>query len=79
MNTLTTFEQEATDLELHVSLCAERYKDLDSRLGSLEAKMDQIGAEIRNNKTEIVKILVATAGSIITAILALAVTILIKF
>jgi chromosome segregation ATPase len=77
MSTLPTFEQESTDLELHISLCAERYKELDSRLGSLEGKMDQLSNKIDGFRTDIIKIFVGTAGTIIVAIIS-AIAVLLK-
>ena len=79
MISIATVDQESQDLDLHVQLCAQRYADLDSRLTSLEVKTDQILAEIRQNKVEIVKIMIGTAGTVIASVLALIVTILIKF
>ena len=79
MMSIATVDQESQDLDLHVQLCAQRYAELDSRMTSLEVKTDQILAEIRQNKVEITKIMVGTAGTIITSMLALVVTILMKF
>lgn len=80
MNTLfPLIKGEEDDLELHVRLCAERYKELDSRLTSLAGKVDQLGVEIRNNRLEIVKVLIGTGGTILVAMLTLTVTILTKF
>ena len=79
MISIATVDQESQDLDLHVQLCAQRYKDLDSRLTSLEVKTDQILAEIRQNKTEMTKIMIGTAGTVIASVLALVVTVLIKF
>jgi SMC interacting uncharacterized protein involved in chromosome segregation len=79
MISIATVDQESQDLDLHVQLCAQRYAELDSRLTSLEVKTDQILAEIRQNKIEITKIMIGTGGTIITSMLALVVTILMKF
>jgi hypothetical protein len=76
---IDTIKSEHTNLELHVELCAQRYSELDTRLCSLEVKTDAILSEIRQNKTEIVKIVVGTAGSVIIAMLGLITTILMKF
>ena len=79
MIAIATVDQESQDLDLHVQLCAQRYAELDSRLTSLEVKTDLILAEIRQNKTEMTKIMIGTAGTVIASVLALIVTILIKF
>ena len=76
---IATVDQESQDLDLHVQLCAQRYSELDSRITSLETKTDQILTEIQKNKVELTKIIVGTAGTVITSMLALIVTILIKF
>lgn len=71
MTTLPQFDNEANDLQLHVELCAQRYKELDTRLNSLESKMDQLSSKIDQYKGDFGKIMVTTAGSIIVAIVAL--------
>jgi prefoldin subunit 5 len=50
---------EKKSLEAHVELCAERYENLDTKLNSLEARMDRLEGylvEIKNslvsNKSE---------------------------
>lgn len=69
MNTLTTINAEKEDLSTHVDLCAQRYKDLDSRLGHLEAKVDKISDKIDQIRPEISKILIGTAGTILVALI----------
>jgi len=73
MNYTNTFmDKEKTDLELHVDLCAQRYAELDKRLGSLEEKMDDVKDSIDENRTIIVKSFIATAGTIVVALCGLA-------
>lgn len=78
-NILPTFNEEETNLELHVKICAERYKDLDDRMDRLETKLDKINEKVEGFKSELTGILVKTGGTIVVAILALIGTILTKF
>lgn len=50
MSTTTKIEKE--NLEAHVELCAERYKNLETKLDSLESRMDKLEGylvEIKNS------------------------------
>lgn len=76
--TIPNFEEEETDLGLHVKLCAERYKNLDSRLNSLENKVDEISIKVDSFRQDMVKALIATAGTIVVAVIGAVVTIITK-
>jgi chromosome segregation ATPase len=78
MPLLDTIDQEHTDLALHSELCARRYEEVERRLGSLEAKIDEIQDKIDSFRTDIVKILVGSAGTISVAIITLIITIINK-
>jgi hypothetical protein len=39
---MSSSEIEKENLEAHVVLCAERYKNLDQKLGNLEDRMDKL-------------------------------------
>ena len=69
INIMPTVDQESNDLDLHVQLCAQRYMELDERLGKLEVKVDGIANKIDTFKTEIAKIMLTTAGTIIVALI----------
>lgn len=69
-------DQERTDLNLHIDLCAKRYNELNDRLHIIEEKVENIGKKIDSNKTEINKALIATCGTIIVSIIGLATVIL---
>lgn len=43
---------EQTSLELHVELCAERYKRLEEKIGFVEDRLDQIHTDFASFKTE---------------------------
>ena len=78
MGLLETIDQEHEDLALHVDLCASRYEAVEKRLTSLESKIDVIHNKIDSFRTDIVKILVGSAGTISVAIITLIVTIINK-
>jgi chromosome segregation ATPase len=69
MTTIDTVTAESTDLELHVELCAQRYQELDARLTSVETKLDKLSETVNSLKNDLVKTLIASAGSIIVAII----------
>ena len=75
---IDTISQEHQDLALHVDLCAQRYESVEKRLTSLESKVDHLAIKIDTYKTDIVKILVGSAGTIAVAIIGLIVTIINK-
>ena len=64
-------DQERHDLNLHIDLCAKRYKELSERLDNIEGTVRDISHKIDSNKSEINKALIATAGTIIVAIISL--------
>ena len=43
---------ELTSLELHVELCAERYKRLEEKIGYVEESLDRIHADFSSFKTD---------------------------
>jgi len=78
MNFIETIDKEKTDLELHVDLCAQRYAELDRRLGVLEVKMDEVKTAVVDYKSAIIKACIATAGSVIVSVIGLVGVILTK-
>ena len=79
MPQLQTIEQEHTDLNLHVDLCAQRYASLDTRLTKIEAKIDSFEAILTKNKRSLASIIITSSATILTGIISLIVTILLKF
>ena len=69
---------EKTNLEAHVELCAQRYDALEKRLSSIESKVSTIQDTIEKNSLSTIRILIGTAGTVITGILGLVVVILQK-
>ena len=48
-------EIEKTNLEAHAELCAERYENLESKLSTLDGRMNNIESGLDELKTEIVR------------------------
>ena len=69
---------EKTNLEAHVDLCAQRYDSLDKRLTSIEGKFGDLKKLIEDGHTSMTKVIIGTAGTVITGVLALMVVILQK-
>jgi len=67
---------ERTNLEAHVDLCQERYLNLETRLGKVESKLEKIDTDLVEIKSMIsrshvnqTRMLLTTAGGIITVLL----------
>jgi hypothetical protein len=71
-------ELERTSLEAHVDLCALRYAQLDSRLTTLESKVDNMHKDIVDGQKSLTKVIIGTAGTVIAGVLGVVVTILLK-
>lgn len=69
MSKTTDIEKE--NLEAHVELCAERYKQLETRLDAVEGKIGTLQETIEKSSLNTIKILIGTAGTIIVAVLSL--------
>jgi hypothetical protein len=69
MSKPTDIEKE--NLEAHVELCAERYKQLETRLTTVETKIGTLQETIEKSSLNTIKILIGTAGTIIVAVLSL--------
>lgn len=67
---------EKENLEAHVELCAERYKTLETRLTSIENKVEQLSVIIQQSQNSMTKVLVGTAGTVIAGVISIVVVIL---
>ena len=76
---METTNLERTNLEAHVDLCAERYKQLDLRLSTLEVKVDAISTAIANSSNSMKTVVITSTATVVTGILGLIVTVLLKF
>jgi hypothetical protein len=75
---MATTDIEKENLEAHVELCAERYKQLETRLDNVEGKIGTLQETIEKSSLNTIKILIGTAGTIIVAVLSLLGVILTK-
>lgn len=73
---VTDIEKE--NLEAHVELCAERYKQLESRLVKIESKVNELSGTIKESHLSTIKVLIGTAGTVIASVLGLVVVLLQK-
>ena len=71
-----TFEQESSDLDLHVKLCAQRYGDLERRISSVETKIDDLRETVLQSRNDIWKILIGCCGTVIVAVISAVATVL---
>jgi hypothetical protein len=71
-------EIEKTNLEVHVDLCAQRYESLDKRLTSIEGKFETLQQLIEKTHNSMTKVIIGTAGTIITGVMGLIIVILQK-
>jgi hypothetical protein len=78
MSIFPLIEGEENDLALHTKICAERYKDLDSRLSSLETKVDKLVDLIASTKHDMTKAMIATGGTVVVSVIGLIGVILTK-
>ena len=62
---------EKENLEAHVELCAERYKQLETRLGTIENKVNDLHVTIQKSHLNTIKVLIGTAGTVIVGVLSL--------
>ena len=60
---------EKTNLEAHVDLCAQRYDSLDKRLSSIENKFDKLQELIEKSHNSMAKVIIGTAGTVVTGVL----------
>ena len=69
---------EKTNLEAHVDLCAQRYDNLDKRLTSIEYKFDKLQELIEKSHNSMAKIIIGTAGTVVTGVLGVLIVMLQK-
>jgi hypothetical protein len=75
---MATTDIEKENLEAHVELCAERYKQLDNRLVAIETKVGNLQKTLEESHMNTVRVLIGTAGTIIVGVLSLIGVILTK-
>ena len=70
---------EKENLAAHVDLCAERYAEISTRFDKIEAKLDELSAEIVKNKGDLARTIITSALGISGSLIGLVITILMKF
>ena len=74
-----TTDLEKQNLEAHVDLCEQRYKNLESRLSNIEEKVESIHTDINAVKKSMVKFIIGATGTIVAGLLSTIVVLLLKF
>jgi hypothetical protein len=69
---------EKTNLEAHVDLCAQRYEQLDGRLTKIESKFSDLQKLIEAGQNSMTKVIIGTAGTIVTGVLSVLFVLLTK-
>ena len=70
---------ENESLPAHTALCAQRYKQLDLRLITLENKMDAVQKDILEGQKSLKTTIITSTASIVASLLGVIITILMKF
>jgi len=78
MSTGPMIDIERTNLEAHVDLCAQRYQNLDDRLTSIEGKFVDLKKLIEDGHSSMTRVIVGTAGTMLTGIISLVIVLLTK-
>lgn len=63
------YQNESRDLELHVSLCHERYLQLDANMQKLDAEVSEIKRDIAEGNKSVKTTVITTSGTIVVALL----------
>ena len=71
-------ELEKTNLEAHVDLCSERYRNLHDRLSAIEHRLGKISDDLKSGQRLGNKTVIAAAGTVIAGLLSTMVVLLIK-
>ncbi len=66
---MSTTNIERSSLEVHVDLCALRYESLDNRLSDIEENVSSIQTMIEKSHMVMVKVMIGTAGTLITGMM----------
>jgi hypothetical protein len=69
---------EKNNLESHVELCALRYSSLETRLNTIETKVSDLQSLIEASHNSMTKVLIGTAGTVITGVLSVLVVVMVK-
>ena len=78
-NYMSTTDLEKQNLEAHVDLCEQRYKNLETRLSKIEEKVESIHEDIHSGNKSMVKVIIGATGTIVAGLLSTIVVLLLKF
>lgn len=78
MSNPVLYKKETEDLETHVSICHERYLQLDARLVKIEADVSEIRADIVDGNKSLKTTMITTSGTIIVALIGVLTAIFLK-
>ena len=70
---------EKENLESHVELCALRYQNLETRLLTIEAKVENLFTKIQDSQSSMSKVIIGSTATVIAGLLSTVVTIILKF
>jgi hypothetical protein len=69
---------EKENLEAHVDLCAQRYEQLDTRLTKIEGKFGELQKLIEAGQNSMIRVVIGTAGTVVTGVLSVLFVLLTK-
>lgn len=75
---MSTTNIEKTNLEAHVELCAQRYDQIEIRLDTIESKVGKLQETIEKSHNSMVKVLIGTAGTVLTGVFSVIIVIMNK-
>jgi hypothetical protein len=78
MSSQGPIEIEKQNLEAHVDLCAQRYEQLDTRLTKIESKFGDLQKLIEAGQNSMIKVVIGTAGTVVTGVLSVLFVLLTK-
>jgi chaperonin cofactor prefoldin len=75
---VSTTNIEKTNLEAHVELCAQRYDQIEVRLDTIESKVGKLQETIEKSHNSMVKVLIGTAGTVLTGVFSVIIVVMNK-
>ena len=75
---MSTTNLEKENLEEHVDLCEQRYKNLETRMVNIESKVEHIHRDITAGQKSMTKVIIGAAGTIVAGLLSTIVVLLIS-
>jgi len=75
---MSTTNLEKENLEAHVDLCEQRYKNLETRMQNIESKVEHIHRDITTGQKSMTKVIIGAAGTIVAGLLSTIVVLLIS-